>query len=113
MKEALTVAQRLKRGRIMKQKSKIIQRKKEISLKKRATPEKLKKRAFKKARDILKKKFTAGKSMADVGFAQREKIEKILDKKKAVIKKIAKKLLPAIRKGENERIKQMRGGDKE
>ena len=113
VEEALTIAQRLKRGRVMKQKAKIIQRKREISLKKRATPEKLKKRAMKKARDILKKKYSAGKDMKDVGFAQREKLEKMLDKKKAVILKIAKKLLPIVRKGENERIKQMRGGNKE
>jgi hypothetical protein len=107
--EALTTAQRLKRGRIMKQKSKIIQRKREISLRKRATPEKLQKRAMKKARDILKKKITAGKDMKDVGFGQRQQIEKQLEKKKAIIKKIAKKLMPIVRKAENERIKQMRG----
>jgi hypothetical protein len=97
----------------MKQKSKIIQRKKEISLRKRATPEKLQKRAMKKARDILKKKITAGKDMKDVGFGQRQQIEKQLEKKKAIIKKIAKKLMPIVRKAENERIKHMRGGDKE
>ena len=113
MDEALTTAQRLKRGRIMKQKAKIIQRKREISLRKRATPEKLKKRAMKKARSILAKKITAGKNMKDVGFGQRAQIEKMLDKKKAIIAKIAKKLLPAVRKSENERIKQMRGGNKE
>jgi|TARA_B100001971_G_C18165951_1_gene524196 hypothetical protein len=113
VEEALTTAQRLKRGRVMKQKSKIIQRKKEISLRKRATPEKLQKRAMKKARDILKKKITAGKDMKDVGFGQRQQIEKQLEKKKAIIKKIAKKLMPVVRKAENERIKHMRGGDKE
>jgi len=109
MEEALTTAQRLKRGRIMKQKAKIIQRKREISLRKRATPEKLQKRAMKKAREILRSKIAAGKSKDDTGFAQRQQIEKMLDKKKAKIKAIAKKLLPAVKKGENERLKQMRG----
>jgi len=109
MLEALTTAQRLKRSRIMKMKSKLIQRKKQISMKKRASPEKLMKRAMKKARTILQKKLTAGKDFKDVGFGQREKIEKALSKKKAVIKKIAKKLYPAVKKAETARLKQMKG----
>ena len=39
--EAMTVAQRLKRSRIMKQKSKLIARKREISMKKPPSPEKI------------------------------------------------------------------------
>ena len=109
MDEALTTAQRMKRGRIMKQKAKIIQRKREISLRKRANPEKLKKRAVKKARGIIAKKIAAGKSKDEIGFAQRNQIEKMLDKKKAVIQKLAKRLLPQVKKAENERLKQMRG----
>ena len=41
--EAMTVAQRLKRSRIMKQKSKLIARKREISMKKPPSPEKINK----------------------------------------------------------------------
>ena len=90
-------------------KSKLIQKKKAIAMKKRASPEKLMKRAMKKARTILQKKLTAGKDFKDVGFGQREKIEKALSKKKAVIKKIAKKLYPAVKKAETARLKQMKG----
>ena len=39
--EAMTVAQRLKRSRVMKQKSKLIARKREISMKKPPSPEKI------------------------------------------------------------------------
>ena len=41
--EAMTVAQRLKRSRVMKQKSKLIARKREISMKKPPSPEKINK----------------------------------------------------------------------
>ena len=41
--EAMTVAQRLKRSRVMKQKSKLIARKREISMRKPPSPEKINK----------------------------------------------------------------------
>ena len=41
--EAMTVAQRLKRSRVMKQKSRLIARKREISMKKPPSPEKINK----------------------------------------------------------------------
>ena len=56
MDEALTPAQRLKRSRVMKQKSKIIQRKRAIAMKKRTPYEVIKKGELKKAMDILTKK---------------------------------------------------------
>ena len=46
--EAMTVAQRLKRSRVMKQKSKLIARKREISMKKPPSPDKID-RAVKRA----------------------------------------------------------------
>ena len=50
--EAMTVAQRLKRSRIMKQKSKLIARKREISMKKPPSPEKIKKKADDKIKKL-------------------------------------------------------------
>mgnify|MGYP006253047013 FL=1 len=109
MDEALTIAQRLKRSRVMKQKSKIIQRKRAIAMKKRAPSEVIQKRALKKARDVLTKKILNNKSKSDLGFGELENLEKKLGKKKAVIKKIAKKMLPALKKAESERIEKLRG----
>lgn len=111
MDEALTPAQRLKRSRVMKQKSKIIQRKRAIAMKKRAPSEVIQKRALKKARDILSKKILNNKSKSELGYGELENLEKKLGKKKAVIKKIAKKLLPHLKKSEQERIAKLRSSE--
>jgi len=108
MDEALTPAQRLKRSRVMKQKSKIIQRKRVIAMKKRAPSEVIQKRALKKARDILTKKILNNKSKSELGYGELENLEKKLGKKKAVIKKIAKKMLPVLKQAEKDRIEKLR-----
>ena len=108
MDEALTPAQRLKRSRVMKQKSKIIQRKRAIAMKKRAPSEVIQKRALKKARDILTKKILNNKSKSELGYGELENLEKKLGKKKAVIKKIAKKMLPVLKQAEKDRIEKLR-----
>lgn len=111
MDEALTPAQRLKRSRVMKQKSKIIQRKRAIAMKKRAPSEVIQKRALKKARDVLTKKILNNKSKSELGYGELDQLDKKLDKKKAVIKKIAKKMLPQLKKAEKERIAKLRSSE--
>ena len=105
MFEALSKIARKKMSRIMKVKSKAIARKREIAMKKKAPLPKLKKRALKKARDILTKKILKNRDKNDLPLAGKEALEKKLDKKKAVIKKIAKKILPKIKKAEADRFK--------
>jgi len=85
-----------------KNKAKIALGKKKAA-KKIASPEQLQKRADKAARNILIKKITKDKDKSDLSFAQRSNIEKQLDKKKAAIKKIAKKLLPKLRIADREK----------
>ena len=103
--EALTIAQRNKKSRLMKAKGKIIARKRAISMKKKKTPEKIKKTAQKQARDMLAKKILKDRSKADLSISGKENLEKKLDKKKVLIKRIAKKLIPKIKKAESERLK--------
>ena len=108
--EALTVAQRMKKSRMMKAKGKIIARKRAISMKKKKTPEKIKKTAQKQARDLLAKKLLKDKSKADLSISGKENLEKKLNKKKTLIKRIAKKLIPKIKKAETDRLKKKKGG---
>ena len=110
--EALTMQQRLARARSLKKnKAKIaIGRKK--AARKIADMETLKKRARKQARNLLLKKITKDIPKGELSFARRQSIEKQLDKKKAVIDKIAKKLLPKVRKAEIDKKKKARSGDK-
>ena len=111
MDEALTPAQRIKRARVMKMKSNIIAKKRARAMKKRAPSEVIQKRSMKKAREILTKKILNNKSKSDLGFGELENLEKKLDKKKAVIKKIAKKMLPQLKKAEKERIEKLRSSE--
>ena len=109
--EIMSKATRMKKSRMMKMKGKMIARKRMISMKRKASPEKLKKRAMKKARDIIAKKILKDISKSDLSIAGRETLEKKLAKKKAVIAKIAKKILPKIRSAENERLAKKRGNE--
>lgn len=103
--EALTVQQRRKRAVIMKRLAPKIAIKRKIAMKKKANPEKLKSRANKAAKNLLRKKLSKTAPYAQLSFAQKAMIDKKLDKKKAAISKIAKKLLPSIKQKEKDRIK--------
>jgi len=108
--EVMSKSTRMKKSRMMKSKGKQIARKRKIALKRRATPEKLKSRALKKARDIITKRILKDRKKSELSISGRERLEKRLDKKKTVIKRIAKKILPKVRGAEAERLKKR--GDK-
>jgi hypothetical protein len=101
--EALSFSQRRARGRVMKRikaKLKMGQRKAKART---ADLPKLKKRAKKQALNTLFKKFSKGKSRADVAPARRAEIEKRIQKMGSKVDRIAKKLLPQVRSAEKER----------
>jgi len=103
--EAVTMATRMKmKAAARKNKSKIALGKKKAA-KKLATPEQLKKRSINKARALITKKILKGKSKADLSFAARGDLEKKLKKKTGAIKKIAKKLLPAVKIADKAKLK--------
>lgn len=102
--EALTMAQRQKRkATFRKNKAKImIARKK--AMKKLASPEKLKARAQKAARQLIIKKILKNKGKDELSFAARQELEKKVDKKKSAINRIAKKLLPQVKKKDRAKL---------
>jgi len=104
----LTPQQRIQRGRIMKRLAPKIAMKRKIAAKKKANPEKLKVRAMKQARDAVRAKFVKGKSYQELSYAEKIQLDKKVEKKQALIKKIAKKLLPKIKKAEAERVKNLK-----
>ena len=103
--EAMTMAQRMKaKATFRKNRAKIkLGRKK--AAKKLASPEKLKGRAEKKARNILMNKILRGKTKNDLSYAACSDLERKLEKKKGAIKRIAKKLLPAVKKADRDKLK--------
>lgn len=106
--EVLTPAQRLKRSQLMKRLSKRIQRKRMIALRRMSSPDKLKKRARRHARNKLRKRFTKGKPYSTLGMAQKQQIEKFIKSKKKVIDRLAIRLLPTMRKLEMKRLTAMK-----
>ena len=106
--EVMSKMVRMKKARMMKVKGKQIARKRKLAMKRKANPEKLKKRAMKKARDIVAKKILKDRDKSDLSISGKENLEKRLAKKKGVIAKIAKRILPKIRKAENERLAKRR-----
>lgn len=107
--EAMTLQQRMKaKQTFRKNKAKIAMGRKKAE-RKIASPEKLKARARKTARRQLEKKFLKDKSKDDLSFAARQELEKKIDKKATAIDRIAKKLLPKLKKAE---LAKKRGGGK-
>jgi hypothetical protein len=103
--EVVTMQTRMKmKAAAKKNKAKIALGKKKAS-KKLASKEQLKKRAENKARGMLIKKILKGKSKSDLSFSARGDLEKKLKKKKGAIKKIAKKLLPAVKQADRAKLK--------
>lgn len=105
VEEALTQAQRQKMKMAMRKNKAKIALGQKRARRKFASPEKLQKRAEKQARNILIKRITKDKDKADLPYAARANIEKQLEKKKGAIKRIAKKLLPRIKKADREKLK--------
>ena len=110
--EAFTMQQRIKaKATFKKNKSKIeLGRKK--AAKKLASPEKLKARAVKQARNMIAKKILKDKDKDDLGFSGRQGLEKQLDKKKGAINKLATKLLPSIKVADREKLRKNKEDNK-
>jgi len=101
--EALNMAQRRKRAIQMKKYAARLKIGRKKAAMKVADQKRLLKRARKAARNAIAKKLTKGIAKADLTPARKAEIEKRLDKMQGKIDKLAKKLLPKLRKSELER----------
>jgi len=107
--EAFTQARRMKaKATFRKNKAKIELGRKKAAMK-LASPEKLKAKADKKAREIVVQKLLKDKDKSELSFAARQDLEKRVDKKKGLIDKLSKKILPAVKKADRAKLKQNPG----
>ena len=106
--EVLNMSQRRKIGMRMKRLAKKIARTKARKKKRMKDPRALKTKAQKQARSILFKKMSGGKSSGELAIGARIAIGKKLDKKKGAIAKLAKRLMPKVKKQEIERLASFR-----
>jgi hypothetical protein len=97
LEEVLSTAQRMKaRVRLRRNKSRIKLGARRQS-KRIATPARLKRRAQRQARSMIMKKFLRGKSKRKLSFAARASIEKMVNRRKQMISRMAIRLLPKVR----------------
>ena len=106
--EALSMQQRRAIAMRMRRQAQKIARKRMRNKKRMKSQDQLLKKAQKMARDTLAKKMTGGKSLSTLSIGARIAIAKKLDKKKSAITRLAKKMLPKVKKGEVERLKKFR-----
>jgi len=113
--EALSIQQRLARGRVMKRNAKKIARMRKIKSKRRASTDQLQKRARKKAIQMVRKKVAGdrGSNYNSLSSSEKQTIDKMVAKKKQQVDRIAKKLLNKVRKSETERLSKARSVKKE
>jgi hypothetical protein len=110
--EALTPAQRMKaKATFRKNKAKIMMGRRRAE-KKTANRETLEKRAKKAARKAVEKSLLKDKDKGELSFAQRQGLEKRVAAKQSVVDRLTKKLIPVMKKKEQERKKGKIGGDK-
>ncbi len=103
MIEAMTMQQRLAAARAFKRIKHKVKLGRDRAKRRTANAETLQKRARKQARTSILKKLTKGVDKGEMSFAKRQELEKRLDKMKGRIDKVARKLLPKVRKAELER----------
>ena len=113
-RKPLTVQQRVAIGRRMKKLAPKMARARKIKAKRMADPRQLKIRSQKAAMAIVRKKVAGekGANYKNLSPSDKMNVDKMVQKKSALIQKIAKKQLPLIRKKEQERLKTLRGGSK-
>ena len=102
--EILSKTARMRRARMMRTKGKMIARKRAIALRRKASPKQLRVRALKKARSIIANRILQNRKKSSLSLSAREDLEKRLFKKKTIIHRIAKRILPQVRRRETERL---------
>jgi hypothetical protein len=107
--EALNMQQRRVAARNFKRNKTKIKMGRDRAARRIANPERLKSRARKQARNTILKKLLKDHPKSDLSFARRAEIEKRLEKPamKTKIDRLAKKMLPKVRRAELDR---KRGG---
>lgn len=113
-RKPLSISQRKAIGRRMKKLAPKLQRIKKMKAKKMANTDVIKKRAQKAAIQVVRKKVAGdrGTNYKNLSPSDKIQVDRLVQKKSAMVQKLAKKLIPATRKKELSRLKSLRGGNK-
>jgi nicotinic acid mononucleotide adenylyltransferase len=110
--EALDIQQRRQRAMIIRRYAPKIARAREIAKKRLATNVKLKRRAYIKAREIVRKRVAGkrGQDYRNLSPSEKIQVDLAVDKRKKIVGKIAKRIMPKIKAAEYERLKSFMKG---
>jgi len=106
----LSFTQRLRRSRIMKRLAPRLKRQRAIKKFRLADPKRLEQRARKMAIKFLRKRVAGkrGEKYQTLSISDKMAVDRLIQKKLPLVAKIAKRLMPRIRKAEIERLKKAR-----
>ena len=112
VRKPLTVQQRMQIARRMKRLAPRMARMRKIRAKRMADPKRLERRSRKAAIKILRKRFAGkqGANYASLSPGAKMSVDRILQKKMALVGRLSKRIMPKVRKAEMERLKRARGG---
>jgi hypothetical protein len=104
--KVLDIQARMKRAAVMRRYENKIQRSKEMAQRRIAPEKNIKKRAYSAARQILRRKVAGarGAEYAQMGPSEKMAIDRLIDGKAKVVKKIALRLMPKVRAAEHTRL---------
>ena len=101
----LSFAERVKKAQTMKRYARRMEMARERAEKRRATPEKIVERSRKKAIEIIRARILKDKRYANLSIAEKNAIDRrLMNIPASTIARLAKKLVPAVRKAEAERF---------
>lgn len=103
-------AERIKRAQTMRRYAKRIEIARERAAQRRASPEKIRERARKRALEIIRSRILRNKKYADLSVVEKNVLDsRLMNIPPAVIERIAKRMLPVVRQAETERMSHKHG----
>jgi hypothetical protein len=102
----LSIQQRQKRAQIMRRNKSKIERAREIAKKKMAPEANIRKRAFVQARQLIRRRVAGsrGAEYEKLGPSEKMAIDRAVEGKQKVIKKLALRLIPRVKQAESKRL---------
>ncbi len=110
--KVLDITQRQKRAMILRRYHAKVERARELSQKRLAPEKNIKKRAYAQARQIVRKRFAGarGAEYEKLGPSEKIAIDRAIEKKQALIKKLALRLIPRVKQAEAKRLQSFMKG---
>lgn len=106
----MSYLERIKKAQTMRRYAKRIQIAKERAANRRASPEKLRERARKRALEIIRARILRNKEYSELSAVEKNALDaRLMNIPPAVIDRIAKRMIPVVRKAETERLSRSHG----